>query len=177
MAAPPLNGSLSSPLVTAMADAPIRYMDGAAFDFFLIEMINTLRISSTHAQARARKVEREMIDAGLLPPPPHTLAIRKDHRDSTTSLTFKAAAKVEDEEEGLRLRLEAIGMHVGANITERYVRSFYQPLAYFTQCIPLGYVTENHTSPRRSTASSLFVRISGRRVGTSRLTTFGRTTG
>ncbi|KAF9649048.1 transport protein particle component, partial [Thelephora ganbajun] len=110
---------LSSPLVTAMADVPVRYMDDAAFDFFLIEMVNTLRVSSAHAQARARKVEQEMIDAGLLPAPLPTPAIRKDHRDSATSLASKATVKVEDEEEGLRLRLEAIGMHVGANITER----------------------------------------------------------
>lgn len=121
MATPPLTGSLSSPLVTAMADAPARLMDGAAFDFFLIEMVNTLRVSSAHAHARARKVEQEMIDAGLLPAPLPAPAIRKDHRDSTTSLTSKATTKADDEEEGLRLRLEAIGIHVGANITERYV--------------------------------------------------------
>lgn len=124
MATLPLAGSLSSPLVAAMADAPMRYMDGAAFDFFLIEMVNTLRVSSAYAQARARKVEKEMVDAGLLPTPLPTPAIRKDHRGSTTSLTSTATTKTEDEEEGLKLRLEAIGMHVGANITERYVLSF-----------------------------------------------------
>ena len=124
MTTPPLTGSLSSPLVTAMADPPMRYVDGAAFDFFLIEMVNTLRASSTHAQARARKVEQEMIDAGLLPAPLPTPTTRRDHRDTSISLASKATVKPEDEEEGLRLRLEAIGMHVGANITERCVRSF-----------------------------------------------------
>jgi hypothetical protein len=84
-----------------MADAPVRFMDGAAFDLFLIEMVNTLRASSAHAQARARKVEQEMIDAGLLPTPLPTPAIRKDHRDSTTSLASKATTKADDEEEGL----------------------------------------------------------------------------
>ena len=108
-----------------MADTPVRFMDGAAFDFFLIEMVNTLRASSAHAQARARKAEQEMIDAGLLPAPLPTPAVRKEHRDSTTSLASKAATKVDDEEEGLRLRLEAIGMHVGANITERHVHPFH----------------------------------------------------
>jgi trafficking protein particle complex subunit 6 len=125
MVTPPLTGSLSSPLVTAMADTPIRYMDGTAFDFFLIEMVNTLRASSAHAQARASKVEQEMIDAGLLPTPLPTPGMRKDHRDSATSLASKATTKVEDEEDGLKLRLEAIGMHVGANITERYPYSFH----------------------------------------------------
>ena len=125
MTTPPLTGSLSSPLVTAMADAPVRFMDGAAFDFFLIEMVSTLRASSAHAQARARKVEQEMIDAGLLPALLPIPATRKEHRDSTTSLASRATTKVDEEEEGLRLRLEAIGMHVGANITERYVNPFH----------------------------------------------------
>lgn len=124
MATSTLAGSLSSLLVTAMADPPMRYMDGAAFDFFLIEMVNTLRASSAHAQARARKAEQEMIDAGLLPAPLPTQATRKYHKDSIASLASKETAKGEDEEEGLRLRLEAIGMHVGANITEKYVRPF-----------------------------------------------------
>jgi len=124
MTTPPLTGSLSSPLVTAMADAPVRFMDGAAFDFFVIEMVNTLRASSAHAQARARKVEQEMIDAGLLPAPLPTPVTRKEHRGSTTSLASKATMKGDDDEEGLRLRLEAIGMHVGANITERCAHPF-----------------------------------------------------
>jgi len=131
MTTPPLTGSLSSPLVIAMADAPVRFMDSAAFDFFLIEMVNTLRASSAHAQARARKVEQEMIDAGLLPAPLPTPAIRKEHRGSTTSLASKATTKLDDEEEGLRLRLEAIGMHVGANITERSVHSFHSHPSHF----------------------------------------------
>ena len=136
MATSALTGSLSSPLVTALADAPLRYMDGAAFDFFLIEMVNTLRESSAHAQARARKVEQEMIDAGLLPAPLPTPAMHRHHKDSTSSLASKATAKVEDEEEGLKLRLEAIGMHVGANITERCVHSFRCRLGYSTDCLP-----------------------------------------
>lgn len=131
MATASLTGSLSSPLVTAMADVPMRFMDGAAFDFFLIEMVNTLRASSAHAQARARKVEQEMIDAGLLPTPLPAPAIRKDNRGSTTSLASKATAKADDEEEGLRLRLEAIGVHAGANITERYVHHLFISLSHY----------------------------------------------
>ena len=146
MTTPPLTGSLSSPLVVAMADPPMRLIDGAAFDCFLIEMVNTLRVSSAHAQARARRVEQEMIDAGLLPAPPLTLTVRKDHRDSTSSLPSRAMARVEDEEEGLRLRLEAIGMHVGANITERCAYCFHRRLDCFTL---LECVMENHTLRRR----------------------------
>ena len=168
MTAPALTGSLSSPLVTAMSDAPVRFMDGAAFDFFLIEMVNTLRMSSAHAQARARKVEQEMIDAGLLPAPLPSPAIRKEHRDSATSLTSKATTKVDDEEEGLRLRLEAIGMHVGANITEKYVYPLQSCPSHITAAFLVDCATENHTLPRHSRASSLFARISGQRAGISR---------
>ena len=177
MTTPPLTGSLSSPLVTAMADAPVRLMDGAAFDFFLIEMVNTLRASSAHAQARARKVEQEMIDAGLLPAPLSTPAIRKEQRGSTTSLASKAATKVDDEEEGLRLRLEAIGMHVGANITERCVHPCHSRSFMSLRTFPVGYVTESHTFPKHSKALSLFARISGRLVGISRWITSGQIIG
>ena len=135
MTTPALASSLSSPLVIAMADVPVRSMDGAAFDFFLIEMVNTLRVSSAHAQARARKVEQEMIDAGLLPAPLPTPAMRKGHKDSTTSLASRTTTKVDDEEEGLRLRLEAIGMHVGANITERCAYLFHSCPSRATTCI------------------------------------------
>jgi hypothetical protein len=79
-------------------------------------VVNTLRTSSGYAQARARKVEQEMIDAGLLPAPLPTPGIRREYRESTTSLASKATTKVDDEEEGLRFRLEAIRMHVGGNI-------------------------------------------------------------
>ena len=119
MATPPLTGSLSSPLVTAMADASIRYMDCAAFDLFVIEMVNTLRVSSAHAQARALRVKQGMIDAGLLPTPQPTPGTRRDTRGSVMSLSSNVTTKAGDEEEGLKLRLEAIGIHVGANITGR----------------------------------------------------------
>lgn len=168
MTALPLTGSFSSPLVTAMADAPLRFMDGAAFDFFLIEMVNTLQTSSAYAQARARKVEQEMIDAGLLPAPLPTPVIRKEHKDSTTSLTSKATTKVDDEEEGLRLRLESIGMHVGANITERYVHQFDSGHPRIAACIFEGSATENRTFPIHSKPSSSSAKISGRRVGISK---------
>ncbi|KAF8324945.1 TRAPP complex subunit trs33 [Amanita rubescens] len=55
-----------------LADPPTRYIDAAAFDYFLIEAIDTLR-----------------------------------------------SIRCNDEEDALRVRLEAIGMHVGANFSER----------------------------------------------------------
>ena len=177
MTAPPPTGSLSSPLVTAMADAPVRFMDGAAFDFFLIEMVETLRASSAHAQARARKVEQEMIDAGLLPVPLPTPVLRKERGGSTTSLASKTTTKLDDEEEGLRLRLEAIGMHVGANITERYALPLCPFPSHLTRALLIDYATENRTFLRHSKALSLFAKISGQRAGISKSTTSGQTIG
>ncbi|KAF8220814.1 transport protein particle component [Tricholoma matsutake] len=115
------------PNLVALADPPIRQIDGSAMDYFLIEMVNTLRVSSAVAAARSKKIEQEMIEAGLLPPPPpaHSLPTNNEPaRDSVTSLTSRTAIKsgLDEEEEGVRTRLEGIGMHVGANFTERLCR-------------------------------------------------------
>jgi hypothetical protein len=114
------------PNLAALAEPPIRYVDGIAMDYFLIEMVNTLRASSAAAAARAKKLEAEMIEAGLVPPPPTVpppLAIKKElHIDSTVGTTHNTSGKVKEvDEEGVRARLENIGAHVGANFTERYV--------------------------------------------------------
>jgi trafficking protein particle complex subunit 6 len=93
-------------------------VDAAAMDYFLIEAVQTLRHSSAVAEARAKKVENEMVEAGLIPPPPppQTKAKKDAQRDS---IATGSSAPSDDEDEGLRARLEAIGLHVGANITER----------------------------------------------------------
>ncbi|KAI0044899.1 TRAPP complex subunit trs33 [Auriscalpium vulgare] len=119
-------GPSTSPSLAGLADPPPRLMDGAAMDYFLIEMVQTLSQSTRVAEARAKKVEDEMIEAGLLPPPPAppvTLKGRREaqQRDSVASSTAVGSEKggADGEEEGVRARLEAIGLHVGANITER----------------------------------------------------------
>jgi len=86
---------------TSLADPPQRQINAAFMDYFSIEMVNTLRVSSTVAATRAKKLEQEMLQAGLIPPaiaPPRS-----------------------EDEEPVRIRLESIGMHVGANITEKYL--------------------------------------------------------
>jgi len=130
-----MSGSSSSPAayiapsLAALADPPNRQIDAAVMDYFLIEMVSALRASSAVATARSKKIEQEMIDTGLLPPPaPVPLAKKEFARDSTPSLlgTPRAGGKVthaDEEEEALRTRLEAVGIHVGANYTERYIRS------------------------------------------------------
>ncbi|KIM47352.1 hypothetical protein M413DRAFT_440784 [Hebeloma cylindrosporum] len=125
-----LPASTSLAALAALADPPIRQIDGAAMDYFLIEMVATLRESAAVATARSKKIEQEMVDAGLIPPPiavPQSLKKESSARDSVTSLVSKAGSASgkgawDDEEEPLRQRLEKIGMHVGANFSERLCR-------------------------------------------------------
>ncbi|THH12847.1 hypothetical protein EW146_g7311 [Bondarzewia mesenterica] len=118
----------SAPSLSSLADPPPRLMDGPAMDYFLIELVQTLRQSSIVAAARARKVEEEMISSGLIPAPPpapptHKIKkeVLRESMGSTVSQTQGVPGKVpaDEDEEGVRARLEAIGLHVGANITER----------------------------------------------------------
>ena len=93
-------------------------------DYFVIEMVNTLRTSSAVATARIKKVEKELVDAGLMPPnAPALPALKKSQlrdsigSDASRNSVFKDGKDEDDEE--LRARLEAIGMHIGANMAER----------------------------------------------------------
>ncbi|KAG6873266.1 hypothetical protein C0995_001040 [Termitomyces sp. Mi166 len=122
-----LTSSLVSPNLAALADPPIRQIDATVMDYFLIELVNTLKESSAVATARQKKVEKEMIEAGLIPPPAQTASSvpkKESARDSVTSLNSKSGktAPVDEEEEAVRMRLEAIGIHVGGNFTERLCR-------------------------------------------------------
>ncbi|KAF8168539.1 NO signaling/Golgi transport ligand-binding domain-containing protein [Crassisporium funariophilum] len=117
--------------LATLADPPIRQIDGAAMDYFLIELVATLRDSAAVATARAKKVEQQMLEAGLIPPPPPVpLSLKKESsaRDSVTSLVSRTGSAAgsksgfDDEEEPVRQRLESIGMHVGANFSERLCR-------------------------------------------------------
>lgn len=122
--------SMVAASLAALADPPIRQVDGAMMDYFFIELVTTLRASAAVATARAKKMEKEMIDAGLIPPPPSappSLPLKKDNpKDSVASLTSRTgspagkATTTDEEEDAVRTRLEAIGTHVGANFTERY---------------------------------------------------------
>ncbi|KAH9075694.1 NO signaling/Golgi transport ligand-binding domain-containing protein [Lactarius deliciosus] len=102
MAATAAAGPSTTPSLATLADSQPRLMDAAAMEYFLIEAVQTLRHSSAVADSRAQKIENEMIEDA--------------QRDSVAA---GPSAPSDDEEEGLGARLEAIGMHVGANITER----------------------------------------------------------
>ncbi|KAI0085698.1 NO signaling/Golgi transport ligand-binding domain-containing protein [Irpex rosettiformis] len=119
--AAPASTSIATSLA-AFADPPVRLVDGPAVDYFFIELVNTLRASSAVAVARTRKVEQEMIEAGLLSPPPQAppaVPSKRDSIASTSSKTADSQTVTDEEEEALRLRLESIGMHVGTNVAER----------------------------------------------------------
>ena len=112
---------MSAANIAAQADPPIRLLDAAAMDYLLIEAVTALRDSAAVATARAKKIENEMVEAGILAPPPPAKEPKETPRDSMTSISSKTGSKFQpaDEEEALRVRLEAIGMHVGANFSER----------------------------------------------------------
>jgi len=119
---------MSSALVAALADPALHYMDSPAMDYFLIETVNTLRESSAVYTARCKKIEKEMIDAGLLPPPPPAKETPTAVDSSASLNNSKSGGRIQsqlannEDEEALRTRLEAIGVHVGANFTERLCR-------------------------------------------------------
>lgn len=123
--ATPASTSVASSLA-ALADPPLRTVDGPVVDYFFIELVNTLRASSAVAVARTKKIEQEMVEAGLLPPAQQGPPAVPSKRDSLASASSKTGGldgktAVDDEEEALRLRLESIGMHVGSNVAERSV--------------------------------------------------------
>ncbi|KAF6758834.1 trafficking protein particle complex subunit 6B [Ephemerocybe angulata] len=138
MASRPSTSSLAPISLATLSDPPIKLIDGAAFDYFLIEMASTLRESAAFATARTKRIEAEMLEAGLIPAatPAVTQSISKKAgggaagpRDSVTSLSSTrggkstsssaAASAVDEEDEPLRARLETIGMHVGTCFAER----------------------------------------------------------
>jgi hypothetical protein len=92
--------------ITALANPLVAQMDGAAYEYLLIELIPTLRSSAQVATMRTKALEAEMQKAHLIQP-------------SADKEREKAGEK--DPDEPLKARLESIGMHVGANLVERRV--------------------------------------------------------
>ncbi|KAI5997856.1 NO signaling/Golgi transport ligand-binding domain-containing protein [Pisolithus orientalis] len=107
--------------LVALADPPAVYVDGAAMDCLVIEAVSALRASSAVAAARATKIELEMAQAGFVPPPP-VAKPQHSSKDSVGSNTARPHSYVDEEDEGVRSRLEAIGLHVGANYAEKLCR-------------------------------------------------------
>jgi hypothetical protein len=128
--------STTIPQLAVLSDSTPRLMDRPVMDYFLMELVPIVRASASVAQARTQKYEQEMIDAGLLPPaPPIKPTLAGGSKAEPPSAVSRSSAamslgmsgggsvgakdKVDEEEEIVRKRLEAMGMHVGANIVER----------------------------------------------------------
>ncbi|EJD04562.1 transport protein particle component [Fomitiporia mediterranea MF3/22] len=138
------SSSLVTPSLSLLADPPVRLADAAALDYLVIEMVHALRASASVATERVKRVERELLDAGLGPapaPPEKSVTLKekerlkKDGRESVGSTRTRVSSlagqcygldtsmsEAEEDEESLRLRLEAIGVHVGGNVAERLCR-------------------------------------------------------
>lgn len=83
----------------SLANPESRQIDTVVLDYFLIEAVESLRLSSSVANKRQIALEEEMARAHLLKQP-----ITKGP---------------DSNEEALRIRLETIGVHVGSNLVER----------------------------------------------------------
>ncbi|CAG7852364.1 SubName: Full=Uncharacterized protein {ECO:0000313/EMBL:CCA68596.1} [Serendipita indica DSM 11827] len=86
-----------------LANPPLALVDGAMFDYFLMEMVATIRQSSVVASQRQKQLEDEMANANLLQ--------HSQHRSGHQQLT----------EDALRARLDNIGAQVGASLVEKSV--------------------------------------------------------
>jgi ribosomal protein L12E/L44/L45/RPP1/RPP2 len=153
----------------------MRHVDGAAMDYFLIELVETIRLSSVVATARQKKIEQEMIQAGFVPPSAAQMQAKKDalglSGESPAGRGSNGKSKESEEDESVRVRLEAIGVHVGANFTERCVCCLHGSSDLFVDPACQGYVVTDHLSQIPLTPSSSFARICGRHFGTSKSTT------
>ncbi|CAE6425652.1 unnamed protein product [Rhizoctonia solani] len=116
----PRAGSPATPAtLRSLAYPNPKQVDGAAYDIFVIEMVHTLRDSASVARKREIELEEEMIENGLLER--KAPAATSSRGDSVSSVPA-AKSLLDDDEEALRVRLESIGTHVGANLVERISR-------------------------------------------------------
>ncbi|KAF8584976.1 transport protein particle component [Ramaria rubella] len=122
----PSTSSLVTPELLAISDVPSNQhqIDASVQDYFLIELVHTLRRSSQVARDRRKKREEEMIANGLLP---STFAAGGANTSPSASRSSVGSPgtvggtkpPVNEEEEAIKVRLEALGVHVGANLAER----------------------------------------------------------
>ena len=106
-----------------------------------------------------------MVDAGLLPEPTPA----KTPRESINSATGnnRKTPTVDEAEEAIRVRLETMGMHAGANYTERYatVHPNHTCHIYMSSAdyVVISLYLETHWI-----SSNSFAKTYGLRAGTSK---------
>jgi hypothetical protein len=122
----PSTASLSANF-SALADPETKQIDAAILDFLNIELVATLRRSSKVAQDKRKEREDLLVASGLLSAPSQVSPLvtkREAVRDSMSAA--RSTKTLEEEDEALRHRLEAIGMHVGAGLTERLCKDRFR---------------------------------------------------
>jgi trafficking protein particle complex subunit 6 len=130
--------SLITPSLLALTGSPSSQsqsqIDASLQDYLLIELVHSLRRSSQVARDRLKKREDEMLANGLLPSTSAAagsalaagqvsagLGSKTPLRGLSAAAGATANVSASEEEEAIRVRLEALGAHVGANLAERYV--------------------------------------------------------
>lgn len=88
-----------------------------------MEAVNTLRVSSAVARERLKKREAEMVKQGLLVAPTQSSGAGAPNTPPSRAGTPGKGQVVSVEEEDLRVRLDAMGAHIGANLAERFICS------------------------------------------------------
>ena len=118
----------SSLLVLFTAPSNQYQVDASVQDYFLIKLVQTLRHSSQITRERARQQE-EMVANGLLPPVSASgtivnvvnasgLASTCARTSPSGIMSVATKGPVNGEEEAIRAWLDALGVHVGANLAE-----------------------------------------------------------
>ena len=134
--------SLITPSLLSLTDEPLNQnqIDASVQDYFLIELMHTLRHSSRVARDKLKQREEDMLVNGLLT---STLAAagstgasgqgpegfgstsKMSLGSSTAAGGASAKPSANDEDEAVRIRLDALGAHVGANLAERCVGLYF----------------------------------------------------
>ncbi|QRV76925.1 Transport protein particle (TRAPP) component [Ceratobasidium sp. AG-Ba] len=109
------------PTLRGLAHPNQKQVDAVVYDVLLIEMVRTLRGSASVARKRERELEEEMVENGLIEKKAVPASAPATTRDSVSSVPASKGA-VDEDEEAVRARLEAVGVHVGMNIVERLAR-------------------------------------------------------
>ncbi|KAF8525084.1 TRAPP complex subunit trs33 [Hysterangium stoloniferum] len=114
--ASPSSTSLVAPSLAGLYDTPLtqKQVDASVQDYFLMEAVHTFRHSSEVARERLKKREEEMVENGLLP---QGYIVG----GSAGGKGAGSKAQVTEEEDAIRIRLESMGAHAGANLAERLV--------------------------------------------------------
>lgn len=105
--------------LATLAAPPTHQIASETHHYLLLQMVATLRLSSSVAKQRKTKQEKEMIAEGLLPASmatPMNASLGSDGSRTTTG--------GQDDEQDIKMRLDDLGFRIGGDLAERSVLSF-----------------------------------------------------